>query len=110
MREPEHITLMEIHLRELGLTPFAREHMFHERRKWCFDFCVPAAKLGIEIEGGIYTNGGHTRGAGYQANLDKYNAAVCDGWHLLRFSVDDVRFGRDIAYLEAFAPVKGGEE
>lgn len=104
--------LIGIHLEELGLTPFVRELQFHEKRKWKFDAAVPHLKIGIEIEGGIHqfrnprTNelivGRHSRGAGYQEDLDKYNAAAARGWIVFRFSVEDVRFARSKEALAAW--------
>lgn len=98
----QHEILMGVHLRELKLD-FFREYSFHEQRRWRFDFCVPGEMLGIEIEGGIHgftdakgrrrEQGGHTTGAGYQDDLDKYNSAAIRGWTLLRFSVQDVNVG-----------------
>jgi very-short-patch-repair endonuclease len=90
--------LLERHLRELGL-PFEREYRFHATRRWRFDYWLPDARLAIEIEGAIWTRGRHTRGKGYQADLDKYNAATMMGYRVLRFSTDDVLRGRAKAFL-----------
>ena len=94
---PAHV-LLERHLRELGL-PFEREYRFHATRRWRFDYWLPDARLAIEIEGAIWTRGRHTRGKGYQADLDKYNAATMMGYRVLRFSTDDVLRGRAKAFL-----------
>jgi hypothetical protein len=59
--------------------------------------------VAIEIEGGIFTNGRHTRGRGYQRDLDKYSAATARGWRVLRFSVEDILRGREIEILKAVA-------
>lgn len=100
-------TLMEMHLKELGLVPFEREFRFHAQRKWRADFAVPARKLLIEIEGGAWTQGRHTRGNGFTADIEKYNAASCEGFTLLRFTPDMIRRGLDKDVLEHFAAVKG---
>src|ERR1700733_12210451 len=74
-----------MHCRAYGLNP-EREYRFHAERKWRFDFAFPAKKVGVEIEGGTWTSGRHSRGTGYENDLNKYNAAVRDGWMVLRFS------------------------
>jgi very-short-patch-repair endonuclease len=42
----------------------------------------------VELEGGVWTGGGHTRGKIFNANCDKYNAAAALGWVVLRFTTD----------------------
>ena len=69
-----------------------REHRFHPVRRWRFDFAWPAAKVAVEIEGGTWNAGRHTRGSGFAQDCEKYNTAVVCGWRVLRFigsSVDD---------------------
>lgn len=99
--------LFEKHLRELKLG-FVREYRFHAERRWRFDFWLPLSGLAIEIEGAIFTGGRHTRGAGYQKDLDKYNHATVMGYRVLRFSTTDVLRGRAKAFLEHWlnSPVK----
>lgn len=99
---PAH-TLFEVHLRELGLY-FQPEYRFHELRKWRFDYLVtdappPTWRLAIEIEGATFTNGRHSRGAGMQKDMDKYNAATMMGYRVLRFSTTDILRGRAKAFL-----------
>lgn len=43
-------------------------------------------RIALEVEGGIWIQGRHTRGLGFENDLRKYNAAVLDGWLLLRVS------------------------
>ena len=90
--------LFEKHLGELGLK-FQREFRFHPTRKWKFDFLLPDFHIAIEIEGGSWTQGRHTRGAGFQADLDKYNQATAMGYRVLRFSTRDALTGRAKAFL-----------
>lgn len=68
-----------------------REYQFHTGRRWRFDFAWPARMVAVEIEGGVWNGGRHTRGAGYAADLDKYNQAVMDGWRVLRFSGEHLK-------------------
>jgi len=81
-----------------GYEEFApmREFRFFKGRKWAFDFCwvIPAnmswshytIMLAVEIEGGVYSSGRHTRGAGFEADCEKYNAAIMEGWRVLRYT------------------------
>lgn len=62
------------------------ELLFHPTRKWRFDYAIPAAMVAIEVEGGAYTQGRHTRGRGFEADMEKYNTAEAMGWHVLRFT------------------------
>ena len=65
---------------------FVSEFRFHPERRWRFDYCCPDLKIAIEIEGGAFTNGRHTRGKGFIADMEKYNNAVLLGYKLLRFT------------------------
>lgn len=55
--------------------------------------------LAIEIEGGLFVQGRHSRGVGMQKDMDKYNAATMMGYRVLRFSTTDVLRGRAKAFL-----------
>ena len=78
--------------REAGISA-AREHAFHPVRKWRFDVAFPDAKLAVEIDGGAWTRGRHTRGAGFIEDQRKTNAAAILGWRVLRFVWDDLENG-----------------
>lgn len=55
-------------------------------RDWKFDFAFPAHRLAIEVDGGVWTNGGHTRGSGFIKDMRKLNAAAVRGWRVLRYT------------------------
>ena len=65
---------------------FVSEHKFHEKRRWKFDFANIETLTAIEIEGGAFANGRHTRGKGFVNDMEKYNNAVLLGWVVLRFT------------------------
>lgn len=68
---------------------FVEEHLFALEelgRRWRFDFAWPAKKVAVEIEGGVFSGGRHTRGYGYQSDCEKYNAATMLGWKLIRLT------------------------
>ena len=86
--------LLEIHLKELGVN-FCKEFAFALPRKWRFDYMLEPLedKTAIEIEGAIWTRGRHTRGAGYQKDLEKYREAAFRGYKVYRFSTEEVLKG-----------------
>lgn len=86
--------LLAEQLRRAGI-PFEAEYRFHPERKWRFDFALPDRLIGVEVEGGTWAQGRHTRGKGYEDDLAKYNAAAVDGWLVLRFTTSMVE--REIA-------------
>jgi len=78
---------------DLGLVSPQEEFRFHPHRKWRFDFAWPEQRIALEVEGGIWTQGRHTRGAGFLADMEKYNAAVLLGWRVLRTTPDKLADG-----------------
>jgi very-short-patch-repair endonuclease len=67
-----------------GMPAPVTEFVFHPTRKWRFDYAWPAEKIALEVEGGVWTGGRHTRGSGFVKDMDKYNAAACLGWRVIR--------------------------
>lgn len=70
----------------LGGPSLEQEYRFHPKRKWRADFCHVDSRTLIEIEGGVWSQGRHTRGAGYIADCRKYNAAVALGYRVFRLA------------------------
>lgn len=72
----------------------AEEVRFHPSRKWRFDLAWPAQKIAVEIQGGIFIRGGHSRGVGQEADMEKFNEAQAMGWRVFQFTPEQV-FSRD---------------
>lgn len=85
-------------LRAAGIA-FEREYKFHPSRRWRFDFAIPAASLAIEVEGGVWSGGRHTRGSGYAADCEKYNEAAILQWRVLRFTGEMIESGAALATI-----------
>ena len=62
------------------------EYRFHPTRKWRFDYSWPLRKVAVEVEGGIWVKGAHTRGAHFLSDAEKYNEATRLGWRIYRFT------------------------
>lgn len=65
-------------------TECVKEYRFHPTRRWRFDYAIPNYKIAIEVEGGIWTQGRHTRPKGFLKDIEKYNSAALLGWKLFR--------------------------
>lgn len=77
------------------------EFRFHPKRQWRFDFCFPEIKIALEIEGGVFVQGRHTRGTGFLNDIDKYNEATMMGWKVLRAG-NSVQALSAILYIKQF--------
>jgi very-short-patch-repair endonuclease len=83
-------------LREQG---FIKEYRFNPDRHWRFDYANPILKIAIEVEGGVWISGRHSRGKGMIADMEKYNWATINGWRVLRYTpqnllncLEDIKF------------------
>jgi hypothetical protein len=97
-----------LHCRAHGVE-IVREHKFHPTRKWRFDAAIPSRKIAVELEGGIWTNGRHTRGAGVIGDMNKYNEAARLGWFVFRFDGGAVKRGEAIQFLLGVLKQEQGE-
>jgi len=92
--------LLDFQLKALKFPEFVREYKFHTKRRWRFDFAWPSQKIAVELHGGIFTNGRHTRGQGFLNDREKINEAIILGWKVGEFSTAMVKSGEIIVWLE----------
>ena len=118
MREKNRATLKEVQedykhslvrgllfdLRQERLPEPVTEHAFHPTRKWRFDACYVAERIGIEVEGGTgWKREGtsrHLTPSGFAGDVEKYNAAALLGWAVLRFTPAMLRDGTAIETIK----------
>ena len=74
------------------------EYRFCPRRRWRFDYAILSHMVAIEIEGGVWTNGRHTRGKGFVNDMEKYNTATVMGWKVIRIVPND--YASLVRYLD----------
>lgn len=92
-------------LAAVGFAGWHAEHRFHPSRKWRLDAAHKAMKIAVEVEGGVFTNGRHTRSTGFLKDMEKYNELAIAGWRLLRVTPQQVKSGEALALIErAMAP------
>lgn len=90
---------LAIQLRALKVE-FEPEFEFHPKRKWRADFHLIGKMILVEVEGGIWSGGRHTRAKGYLGDMEKYNAATMLGYQVIRFSTEQVKSGLAIQQIE----------
>jgi len=83
-----------------GVPAPEREYRFDPSRRWRFDFAWPAQKLAVEVEGGTFSGGRHTRGSGFEKDAEKYNTACAQGWYILRITPSQVDSGKALEWVE----------
>jgi hypothetical protein len=76
--------------RDAGLPEPEFEWRFHPTRKWRFDLAWPGHKVALEVDGGIWVAGRHSRGAGVKADWEKVNTAQLLGWRVFKCEPKDL--------------------
>ena len=79
--------------------PYEREKRFAPPRRFRFDFLV--GKLAIELQGGVYSQGAHSRGKGQERDFEKNYLALLEGYKVLYVSGDQVRSGEAIEWVKS---------
>lgn len=78
----------------VGNTPGIRQRLKDAGlQDWRMDYACLPIRLAVEIEGGAWVGGRHTRGKGFEDDLRKYGAAMRLGWTIYRCSHAMVRSG-----------------
>ena len=75
---------------EAGLPEPVAEYRFHGVGMWGIELAWVDQKVGLEIDGGIWSGGRHTRGAGWLKDTEKLNTLACMGWRMLRCTPSDL--------------------
>lgn len=86
--------------------PLVREYKFHPVRKWRLDFAHVEAKVGFEIQGGLYkAESGHRSQKGVQRDYEKSNAAQELGWRIFAVTSETMK---NISMMEHLITVLNG--
>jgi very-short-patch-repair endonuclease len=76
------------------------EFKFHPNRRWRFDFAWPDKMIAVEVEGGIFIGGGHSRPKFIVKDMEKYNHAALLGWTVYRFQPKEFNNGEVVEILD----------
>ena len=90
-------TLLAVQLEQAGI-PFEREFVLAPPRKYRADFYV-ARDLLIEVEGGAWIGGRHSRGSGMENDCEKSALAAARGYRFMRVTPAQVDDGRALAWI-----------
>ncbi len=74
----------------MGIPKPIAELKFCQTRRWAFDYAWPEHHLALEIDGGVWSNGRHTRGSGRKKDMEKQTAAAALGWRILYFTPQEI--------------------
>lgn len=77
---------------ENGLPEPSEQLRFDPSRRWRLDWAFPGM-IAVEIQGGSFIGGHHSRGLSQQDDWEKINHAQCQGWIVLQFSPRQIANG-----------------
>ena len=83
-KESSRVAVFLALLKQRGLPHPHREYRFEPSRRWRADYCWPERGIILEVEGGVWTRGRHTRGSGFLLDIEKYNHAATLGYRVVR--------------------------
>lgn len=84
----------------VGLQPGIKQRLVDAGLKnWRFDFAFVDHKLAVEVEGGGWVNGRHTRGVGFREDMHKYHHAMRLGWTVYRCEESLIRTGQAVQLI-----------
>jgi very-short-patch-repair endonuclease len=96
--------LLAEQLRQAGI-PFEQEYRFHSERKWRADFIIFGKDSAnhhhalVEIDGGGYVAGRHSRGKGMEDDAEKQSAAAILGYRVIRATPRQVENGTALSWI-----------
>jgi len=92
--------LLLLHLAASGITGWEAEYRFHPVRRWRFDIAFVDRKIAVEVDGGGWIQGRHSRGGGMHSDAEKLSAAAILGWRVLRVTPQWVRSGDAVRWIQ----------
>jgi very-short-patch-repair endonuclease len=97
--------LLAVQLEQAGIG-FEREFRFARPRRWRADFFIDWSLIDpvwspvlVEIDGGGYVAGRHTRGAGFENDAEKASAAAILGYRIIRCTPRQVDNGSCLSWI-----------
>ena len=82
-----------------GLPAPEKQFRFCPTRRWHADFAYPAHRLLIEVDGGGYVAGRHTRGKGFEDDCERTSTAAALGYRVIRVTRNLINDGRAVSLI-----------
>lgn len=79
--------------------PHEREVKLIPGRRFATDIFIQP-HLAVECDGATWTGGRHTRGGGVETDCEKQNLLVTYGFRPMRFTKQQIKDGRALAWIE----------
>jgi very-short-patch-repair endonuclease len=89
---------------------FEQNYRFSPARKFELDVAIPEHRIGVEIDGGVYTRQAHGSVSGIKRDMEKHNLLTLQGWRVLRFLPDEVKRGEAIQGIKDLLSFKNNEK
>lgn len=81
-----------------------------ELRDWRADYLISGRMILVEVEGGAWGKSRHTTGAGFAADLTKYDAAMRLGYTVYRCDPAMVKSGRAIETIKLLIAMRAADQ
>jgi len=95
--EPEE--LLHFQLKVAKSPVYERQFRIHPERRFMADFYFPAARLVVEVDGGGWVNGRHSRGKGIESDAQKSWYIALMPARLMRVTPAQIKDGTALAAI-----------
>jgi very-short-patch-repair endonuclease len=86
-------------IRAAGLPMPERERCLIPGRRFRCDLIWAGPRLVVEVDGGTFVAGRHSRGSGQAQDAEKHNLLTLLGWRVLRVTTPHVRDGSALRWI-----------
>jgi len=83
-------SIVAAYYRECGLPTPEFEVLYIPGRWFRLDIAWTWYRVGIEVQGGIWTKGAHSTGTGIRRDMEKRNLGILAGWRVLECEPRDL--------------------
>jgi hypothetical protein len=78
------LATIELICEGLHIQPPVVEFRHIPGRRFRLDYAWPDHRIGLEVQGGIWIRGKHSRGAGQKIDMEKNNLGILHGWRVFQ--------------------------